>query len=80
MQLPGRAWFKSPQFFNFIQIVGVVEHFAGEFCRGVGRRFVGQPRRRLAHVELAGHDVGDEAGAVFAEEVDFAFEAGDVRR
>jgi hypothetical protein len=26
--------------FNFIQIAGVVEHFAGEFCRGVGRRFV----------------------------------------
>ncbi len=29
---------------------------------------VGQPRRRLAHVELAGDDVGDQAGAVLAEE------------
>ena len=44
---------------------------------GVERRFVGQPRRRLAHIELAGHHVGDEAGAVFAEEFDLAFEAGD---
>jgi hypothetical protein len=33
-------------------------------------------RRRLAHIELAGHDIGDEAGAVFAEEFDLAFEAG----
>jgi hypothetical protein len=29
-----------------------------------------------AHIELAGHDIGDEAGAVFAEEFDLAFEAG----
>ena len=27
--------------------------------------------RRLPHVELAGNDIGDEARAVFAEEVDF---------
>ena len=34
---------------------------------------LGQRSRRLAHVELAGHDIGDEARAVFAEEVRFGF-------
>ena len=29
-----------------------------------------QPRRRLAHVKLAGDHIGDQAGAVFAEEAD----------
>ena len=33
---------------------------------------VGQPSRRVAHVELAGDDVGDQARAVLAEEVDLA--------
>ena len=32
----------------------------------------GRLRRRLAHVELAGDHVGDQAGAVFAEEGDLA--------
>ncbi len=35
--------------------------------------FVRQPRRHLAHVQLAGDHVGDQAGAVFAEEGDFVF-------
>jgi hypothetical protein len=30
-----------------------------------------QPRRRLAHVELTSDHVGDQAGTVFAEQVDF---------
>ena len=30
---------------------------------------IGQPCRRLAHVELAGDYVGDEAGTVFAKEI-----------
>ena len=36
-----------------------------------------QPRRRLAHIELAGDHVGDQAGAVLAEERDFAPRAFD---
>ena len=32
---------------------------------------LGQRGRRLAHVELASHDVGDETRSVLAEEVDF---------
>ena len=28
------------------------------------------------HIELAGHDIGDQAGAVFAEKVDFALQSG----
>ncbi|MBM3263704.1 MAG: hypothetical protein FJY97_09825 [candidate division Zixibacteria bacterium] len=39
--------------------------------------FVRQPRRRLAHVELAGHHIRDKARAVFAEKVNLAFETGD---
>ena len=35
-----------------------------------------QRGRRLAHVELAGDDIGDQAGAVFAEEADLAVGAG----
>ncbi len=34
-----------------------------------------QPRRRLAHVELARHDVGDQPGAVLAEEGNFVLGA-----
>ena len=33
----------------------------------------GQSGGRFAYVELAGDDVGDEAGAVFAEKVDLTF-------
>ena len=32
---------------------------------------------RLAHVELAGHDIGDEARTVLAEEVDFTARISD---
>jgi hypothetical protein len=34
--------------------------------------FIGQVSGSLAHVELAGDDLGNQAGAVLAEEVDFA--------
>ena len=53
-------------------------HFGFFFCVAqsvvlVGRfRFLGfirQSRRRFAYVELAGDHVGDQAGAVFVEEV-----------
>ena len=30
-------------------------------------RILGKRGGRLAHVELAGHDIGDKAGAVFVE-------------
>ena len=53
--------------------IGVVERL-----RLIG--LVRQPRRRLAHVELAGDHVGDQAGAVLAEEGDFALGAVSWRR
>ncbi|MGH8470741.1 MAG: hypothetical protein ACREVY_17790 [Gammaproteobacteria bacterium] len=59
--------------------VEVIDAFFLAVGEGIGLverlQFLGifrQSRRRLAHVELAGHDVGDQAVAVFAEENDFA--------
>jgi hypothetical protein len=34
-------------------------------------RLIGQPRRHLAHIHLAGDYVGDEPLAVFAQQIDF---------
>ena len=39
--------------------------------------FIGQVHRCLAHVQLAGHHVGDQAGAVFLDQVDLALGAVD---
>ena len=39
--------------------------------------FIGQLRRRLAHVQLACHYVGDEAGAVLLDQLDLTASAGD---
>ena len=42
--------------------------------------FVGrQPRRSLAHIELAGDHIGDQAGAVLAQEGDLTLVAVDHR-
>src|SRR5258708_6758912 len=49
--------------FDLVSQVGVVLGF-------VGWGFVGQALGRLAHVELAGYHVRDEAGAVLSEEFD----------
>ena len=38
--------------------------------------FVREPYRRLAHIQLAGDDVGNQTGAVFAEEGDFTCSGG----
>ena len=54
--------------------IGVDRVVRGIFgSQGINR---GQCGRRLAHVELAGDDIGDQAGAVFAEEVDFSLRMG----
>src|SRR5690606_9154013 len=64
------------------QLVGVVGACLVHFALGLDLvdrltvlDLVRQPRRRLAHVELAGDDVGDQAGAVLAEEVDLTTSA-----
>ena len=36
------------------------------------RIYFGESSGRLAHIELAGDDVGDQAGTVFAEKIDFS--------
>ena len=41
---------------------------------------VGQVGRRFPHVQLASDHVGNEAGAVFVEEVNLAFDCGAVPR
>jgi hypothetical protein len=40
-------------------------------------RLVRQSCRSLSNVQLAGDHIGDQAGAVFVEEVDFIFGSGD---
>ena len=52
----------------------------GRYCQVLGVSLTGSLRQaggRLAHVELAGDHVGDEARAVLAEELDLAAGAGD---
>ena len=52
----------------------------GRYCQVLGVSLTGSLRQaggRLAHVELAGHHVGDEARAVLAEELDLAAGAVD---
>ena len=39
--------------------------------------YLGESGCCLADVEFAGHHIGDEAGAVFAQEVDLALGVGD---
>jgi hypothetical protein len=49
-----------------------VLHQRISFIEGFGLlNFVRQPPRRLAHVKLTRDHVGDQAGAVLADEVDF---------
>ena len=65
-------------FFAFFTFV-----FAFSACvqtAGLAGRFIGglrQARRCFAHIKFASHHVGNQAGFVFAQEIDFAVEAGD---
>ena len=57
------------------QVVGPLE--IAVVSGQVGHGLVRQSLCSLAYIELAGHHVRDETGAVFAQELDLTFEAGD---
>ena len=62
---------------SFVQ---AVSQWAALLYRVLVVGLVRQPRRRLAHVQLAGHHVGDEPGAVLLEQFDLASGAERWRR
>ena len=65
MPRPPRGWRPVVEVRLGVGVEGVVQLVV---C---GQRIdLGQRGRRLAHVELAGDHVGDQAGAVFAQEFD----------
>ena len=58
-------------------ILGFVCIVARRYIRPILQLLLRQPLRQLPHIELAGHQIGDQAGAGVAEVGDFTFEAAD---
>ncbi|MCS1407245.1 MAG: hypothetical protein M2R45_00402 [Verrucomicrobia subdivision 3 bacterium] len=71
------CWFRCCFGSAVVILVHIIRRCAARFQQFLVGTLVGQLSRCFAHIKLAGHGIGDETGAVFAEQFDLATAAGD---